>query len=235
MGVLYLPIKRGRRAVRSYYTAFPLTENPLSEGGAWLSGRRITNQWEDMRTTPGLAFSNGVQLSPPFNDAIALLNGSWSADQMAFGHARTVNQQAFNQEVSFHLRCTFSSKTTLVNPAGYEILFRCSGASGWYTDIVRWNGPVDDFDILIHTTSGPGVANHDLLSATAIGSTIKAYVNNVLVNTWDTAGDSAPVSGAGPARYVSGAPGLGTFQHGQTTGTLADFGFEDFGAQELAA
>lgn len=230
----YLPTTRGRRVGHSYSTAFPLTENPISEGGTWLSGRRVTGAWEDVRTTPGLAFANGVQASPPFNDAIAILNGSWGADQRAGGHCRTVNQQAgFNQEVSFHLREAFGSKTTATGPVGYEILFKCFNNSNWYTDIVRWNGPVDDFDILIHTTSGPGLSDKDYLEAVMIGPVIKAYVNRVLVNTWDTTSDSAPVSGAGPARYLSGAPGMGMFQHGQTTTTLPDFGFYDFDANEL--
>lgn len=237
MGVLYLPMRRGRRVVRSYYTAFPLTENPISEGGTWLSGAQVGSLFNDVRTTPGLAFGGGVSPSPPFNDPIALLNGSWGPNQLAFGHCKTVNQQAgFNQEVAFHLRMKFGSRTGLVAPCGYEILFKCFNNSNWYTDIVRWNGPVsgDDFDILIHTTSGPGLTDHDFLLATAIGPVISAYVNGVLVNSWDTTSDAAPVSGIGPARYLTGAPGLGMFQHGATTGTLPDFGFYDFGAEEVA-
>lgn len=230
MSTYYLQTTRGRRVVRSYSTAFPLTENPISEGGTWLSGGTVTGAWQDVRTTPGLAFAAGVCASPPYNDPIALLNGSWAADQQAFAHVRTVNQQAgFNQEVECHLRAELKANRAW----GYEILWKCFNNSNWYTDIVRWNGFPDDFDILVHTTSGPGLANGDLVCARMVGSVITAYVNGVLVNSHDTAGDSAPVSGGGPARYVSGAPGLGFFQHGATTVTLPDFGFIDFSANEL--
>lgn len=230
---IYLPTTRGRRVVRSYSTAFPLTENPISEGGAWISGG-VSGYYNDVRTTPGLAFGGGISPSPPFNDPIALLNGSWGNDQLAAGHCRTVNQQAgFNQEVAFHLRMKFGSKSTLSMPCGYEILFKCFNNTNWYTDVVRWNGPAEDFDILVHTTSGPGLSDHDFLMATAIGSVITAYVNGVVVNAYDTASDTAPASGLGPARYLSGQPGIGMFQHGQTTATLPDFGFYDFSACEL--
>lgn len=210
---------------RVYFTRFLATENPISEGGAWISGA-LTGNWQDVRTTPGLAFGVGVCASPPYNDPIALLTGPWTPDQLAYGKVRTVNQQNFNQECAFHLRASMS----LGLARGYEILFRMSGSVGWYTDVVRWNGGTDDFDILRHETTGPGVANGDILMAKAVGSVITAYVNGVSVNSYDTSGDSVPVSGAGPARYTGGAPGIGFFQHGQTTATLPDFGFQDFTA-----
>ena len=39
-----------------YTTNFPLTANPISEGGAWLSGKAAGLDWTDVRTTPGKAF-----------------------------------------------------------------------------------------------------------------------------------------------------------------------------------
>jgi hypothetical protein len=39
----------------SYSTNFPLTENPISEGGKWLTGKRDGIDWNDFRTTNGRA------------------------------------------------------------------------------------------------------------------------------------------------------------------------------------
>jgi hypothetical protein len=36
----------------TYTTSFPVTENPISEGGKWISGRAVGLDWTDVRTTP---------------------------------------------------------------------------------------------------------------------------------------------------------------------------------------
>lgn len=226
------------RPAAIYSTAFPLTENPISEGSKWLNGLDAGINWLNFRTTPGLAFGTDVSPSPPFNDPTAILApsvGSFSGNQYARAFVRTINQQAFNQEVALRLRCTVDTVRGMIQ--GYEVLFRCCGASGWYTDIVRWDGgsAADGFTILIHTTSGPGIANGDLIEATAVGTVIKAFVNGVLVNTWDTANDAVPVFGLGSRLYCSGSPGIGCFQHGQTTATLPDFGLTYFAATNLSS
>jgi hypothetical protein len=225
----YIPTSRGRRVVHSYSTAFPGTENPLLQNGTWLNGLRDGLDWLDLRMTPGLAFATGVSPSPPYNDPTAIVNGSWSPNQEAFGHVRTVNQQAFNQEIELRLRTSIRAHSI----SGYEILFRLSGSSGWYTDIVRWNGPLNDFDALAHVTTGPGVQNGDFILARISGDIISVYINGALVNSHDISTDTTPASGAGPAKYTNGSPGMGCFQHGQTTATLPDFGWTDWTGQDL--
>ncbi len=39
--------------VRSYRTCFPADENPISEGGIWLNGRRDGIDWADVLTSHG--------------------------------------------------------------------------------------------------------------------------------------------------------------------------------------
>jgi hypothetical protein len=204
----------------------------MSEGGAWLTGAQDGLDWGDVLTTPGYAGGTIISPSPPYSDPTALLQrmGGWANNQAAFAHVKNTTKQAgFNQEVAFRLRSSLAPHRS----DGYEALFRCFDGGGWYTDVVRWNGPLNDFDVLIHTTTGPGIFTGDLVGATIVGTVIKAFINGVVVNSWDTSGDAAPVSGAGPARYASGNPGMGFFQHGQTSATLADFGFTDFSAQDL--
>lgn len=220
--------------VRSYSTALPLTEPIISEGGIWTNGARDGVDWGDVTTTPGYMGGTIVSPSPPYSDNTALLQrmGGWGNNQLAYARVKNaVKQAGFNQEVALRLRSSISPGRN----DGYEALFRCFDGGGWYTEIVRWNGPISDFTSLaLVTTGSPGIFTGDIVSATAIGSVIVAYVNGVVVNTWDTASDSAPVSGAGPARYLSGSPGAGFFQHGQTTATLPDFGFTRFSAQDAA-
>src|SRR5215813_11451279 len=43
----------------SYSTTFPLTENPISEGGSWTNGGATGLDWANVQTTPGLSFGTG--------------------------------------------------------------------------------------------------------------------------------------------------------------------------------
>src|SRR6185312_4061031 len=71
----------GPGATRSYTTTFPLTENPISEGGNWIDGQTDGLDWHDMSTTPGLAI--GHQSGSSYTDGTALLTGSWGPTQTA--------------------------------------------------------------------------------------------------------------------------------------------------------
>lgn len=222
--------------VRSYSTVFdlqsnPLSETPISEGGVWISaGARTAQTWLDVKMLPNLACAAGVSPSPPYNDPTAIVNGPWAANQRAGGVVFMATEESgFNQEVELRLRTTIQPTRI----SGYEMLFRCFNSSNWYTDIVRWNGPLNDFDVLEHQTSGPGLTNGSVIEATIIGDLIKVYVNGQLVNSHDISGDSSPVSGLGPAKYISGSVGMGMFQHGQTVATLPNFGLSSFNANDL--
>ena len=78
----------------SYSTNFPLTENPISENGRWINGKAVGLDWSDVSTTGG--FARGQQTpdgggSKNFNDATALLAGSWGPDQTAQAVVRNVS------------------------------------------------------------------------------------------------------------------------------------------------
>lgn len=198
----------------TYTTNFPLSENPISEGGNWINGETAGLDWKNVSTTPGLAI--GTQTgSDQYADSTALLSGTWGPNQSAQATVYTVNQnQNFFEEVEIRLRSAISAHSN----TGYEILFRCVTGSSAYVQIVRWNGPRSDFTILTGVT-GPGLRNGDVVKATVMGSVITAYINDT------------PVLQATDGTYPNGNPGIGFYLEG-ATGVNGDFGFRNFSATD---
>jgi hypothetical protein len=201
---------------RPYITNFPLSQNPISEGGNWINGQTVGLDWANVQTTPGLAF--GTQSgSALYNDSTALLAGSWGADQTAQGTVYSVQQtDSSYEEVELRLRSALSAHSA----TGYEINFRCSKTSHAYAQIVKWNGPPANFSFLITGTGSQyGVANGDVVKATIVDNLITAYINGVQVlQTSDST-------------YSGGAPGVGFYLSG-STGINSNFGFTNFTASD---
>jgi hypothetical protein len=205
---------------RIYTTRFPLTENPISEGGQWVNGRQEGLDWADICTRAGFAYgteSGVAQGAARYDDSTALLTGVWGPDQMAQATVRAVNpNEKIYEEVELRLRSALSAHKA----TGYEILFRCLKTDNAYAEIVRWNGPLGDFTYLIQARGMQyGVADGDVVKATIIGNVITAYINGVQVlqATDDT--------------YASGSPGIGFFLEG-ASGMNADYGFTEFMASD---
>ena len=202
---------------RSYTTAFPLTENPISEGGSWINGQTTGLDWHDMSTTPGLAI--GHQSGSSYTDGTALLTGSWGPNQTVEAVVHAVNpKDSCYQEVELRLRSTLTPHSC----TGYEISFKATKTSGAYLIIVRWNGPVGDFSYLVNTSGAQyGVTEGDVVKATIVGNVIAAYLNGVEVGT------------ATDATYATGSPGMGmNLETGDASclGTNGDYGFTHFTA-----
>jgi hypothetical protein len=213
------PVGSGRTP-RIYTTRFPLTENPLSEGGQWENGRADGLDWADVRTTAGFASgteSGTGQGAARYDDSTALLTGLWGPDQMAEATVRTVNQnEKVFEEVELRLRSSLSPHQA----TGYEILFRCLKTDSAYAEIVRWNGPLGDFTYLNRARgSRYGVADGDVVKATIVGNVITAYINGeqILQATDDT--------------YATGSPGIGFYLEG-ASGLNGDYGFTSFRASD---
>ncbi len=69
---------------RIYTTRLPLAENPMSEGGKWVNGRREGLDWADVRTRGGFACgtqSGTAQGAARYDDSTALLPGRWPASR----------------------------------------------------------------------------------------------------------------------------------------------------------
>src|SRR5262249_39631551 len=147
---------------------FPFTQNPLSDGGKWLNGAANGVDWGNVQATPGLAFGTVVSLGPPYNDSTAVLAGSWPSDQTAQATVHTVNQNSnIYEEVELRLRTAITAHSI----TGYEFNYRCTADGSQYVQIVRWEGPLNQFTYL-DSRGGPGLHNGDVVKATAKGSTL---------------------------------------------------------------
>lgn len=208
--------------VRSYRTEFPLVENPISEGGAWLNGRKDGIDWIDVVSAGGYAHGEVSRmtvaerrveqgnLAPQddaaapvgdYDDPTAALSGSWGANQVAKAtvYCRNPTDQYF-QEVQIRLRTTIEPEWC----SGYEVFWRCLKSEVAYAEIVRWNGKIGDWISLArHEGLAYGVEHGDVVEATIIGDVIKGYINGreVITVTDDVVKEGAP--GVGFNFFVS--------------------------------
>jgi hypothetical protein len=220
----------GRTPVRSHRTQFELDEDPISEGGLWLNGRKDGIDWIDVVTKDGVAYGavtrmgvaerraeqgnldEGVVHEGDYDDPTAVLGGSWGADQHARGIVFSRNQtEEYFQEVELRLR----SSITPHSCSGYEVFWRCLKTGEAYAEIVRWNGPIADFTSLARKV-GPefGVQDGDVVEATVVGNVLRSFVNGV------------EVLSATDDVFSGGSPGIGfNFGVGDTN---VDHGFRSF-------
>lgn len=177
--------------VHTYTTNFPLKENPISEGGRWMSGKAVGIDWGDISTTPGLAIGHAGP--KPFADATALLNGTWGPTQTA--EAVVYSKAVYRYpEVSLRLRSSLSSHRC----TGYEISNSLRKGKSAYLIIVRWNGPLANFTYLVQVGGAKySVTTGDVVKATIVGNVITAYKNGL------------PLARVTDNTYSTGSPGFG--------------------------
>ena len=207
----------------TYTTNFPLTENPISEGGRWINGAAAGLDWADIRTTPGLAFGtqpgNSVGTAV-YSDSTAILSGTWGPTQTAQATISVLNASGSSnqyEEVEVRLRTSITAHSI----TGYEI--NCSvstNPANFYLQIVRWNGSLGSFTQL--NGLNQHCVNGDVLKATISGSTITAYLNGVQV--------LQAIDGT----FTGGSPGIGLFVQG-VTGVNGNFGLSSFTATDGTA
>jgi hypothetical protein len=212
----------------SYATSFVSAEQPLSEAGKWISGRATGLDWADIRTGIGLAYgteSGKGQGDEAYDDSTALLTGDWGPDQTVEAEVHSINPNDHDfEEVELRVRSSLSSH----NATGYEVLFRCSKTANAYASIVRWDGQLGRFTYLSQK-KGPeyGVADGDIVKATAVGNVITGYINGV------------EVIRATDNTYAHGSPGMGfwykrssskRFWLGKSAVVDMDCGFRRFAA-----
>ena len=204
----------GAEAIAATYTTnFPLTENPISEGGHWINGLINGIDWADVATTPGRAFGTQTGIGPNFADSTALLTGSWGPTQtvQAVVYIASGDSTTF-EEVELRLRSSLSAHSC----TGYEVNFSVKPDNP-YCQIVRWNGPLGDFTLL--DARSVGVVNGDVVKATAVGSTITCYINNTAIFS------------VNDTTYPSGNPGMGFYlQDG--LGPPFNYGFSSYTASD---
>jgi hypothetical protein len=107
-------------AARTYSASFKATENPISEGGAWINGAAVGLDWCNVQTGAGLVW--GVGPCPTeYGDPTAILAGAWGPNQ-------TVQATAHIVEINFG-----------VSHAYVEIV-RWNGPLANFTYLERVNG-----------------------------------------------------------------------------------------------
>jgi hypothetical protein len=197
-----------------YSTTFPLTENPISEGGNWVNGGTTGLDWSNVQTIGAVkAWGTQVPSGGGFNDSIAVLTGTWGSNQAAQGISAI--QPSATNEIEVILHGTITAHSAQL----YE--FNCSLG---YQEIVKWLGPLGSFTVMAHNGS-VSCPSGSVFKATAVtnanGSvTLTAYINGTQVN--QVTDSSSP--------YTAGSPGIG-FWIG-SGGNNNNAGISSFSAQD---
>ena len=219
VGCLLLCGAGGDLMARTYTTNFPLTENPVSEGGNWIGGATTGLDWRDVMTTNNTAIGTETSLSE-YDDSTAILTGVWGSNQTVTATVYVTNQpnsaSGIFEELELRLRSSLSAHSC----TGYEINFSARSDTSAYSQIVRWNGPLGKFT-LINGNSGSGYILHsgDTVRATITNSTITVFINGIyMYQGTDT-------------NYLSGNPGMGFYLYG-TNGLNGDYGFTSYTATD---
>lgn len=189
---------------KHYFTAFPLTEDPISEGGRWNNQGAATGGWTVVQTTPGLAFSTNTLGGTA--DSYAYLTGFGNDYQITattFRDPSVVDGQDFENEL--HIRMTDNA----TNVFTYEFLTSPSVGGAGY-QFVKWEGPNGSFTDLTSNVTDSGLAhgtpqNGDVYSIRVQGKNVIAWVNRQKMFTYVLGSGALETS----SPYTTGNPGLG--------------------------
>ena len=210
-------------ATGSYSTNFPATENPLSEGGRWVTGKTTGLKWNNPASASGKVYATVAsgQSGSRYDDTIAHLSKSfqtYAANQFAEGTVYAVSGYSANHEVELLLRFSISSE----NAHGYEVLRGLTG----YLAVVRWNGSRGNYTALYDPGRGsvPVPRDGDVLRAEIRGNIVTVKINGDTVATVD-------VTRKGGTVWSSGQPGIGFWP--VDGATPRNLGYKSFRAGNL--
>ena len=216
----------------TYTTNFPLSENPISDGGRWVNGGIFGKT--DVQTAPGKAYGTMVSFNgSQFIDSCACLSG--------FGPNHEVlctisNSGAVNGlEVEILLRADITSAHVFL----YEL--DCVYADGGI-HLVRWDmtkANPNSYTVLrkSHTVlrkllgGEAPFSDGDQVYAKIVGTLVTCRYKRVGEGafsdlfTYDTAHD--------PVRYSSGNPGIGFWNETGSASNQSKFAWSDFIANTL--
>jgi hypothetical protein len=234
LGVLFafLPfLANGQSLMGTYTTNFPLTENPISEGGNWIGGQSAGNNlWGNIRTNGTMAY--GVSEPTQYGDPTAILVGSWGANQTAQATIKinTTPSGTCCHEAEVRLRTTINATNHTIT--GYEVY--CSvNSSNPYCHIASWGGPAGAW---VNMESSPPhiyLRNGDILKATVTGTnpvTITAYLNGTQIMSVQDSGNFTFSDGKKYGPWTSGKPGIGFYNNQNTNWNY--FGISSFAASD---
>lgn len=213
------------RASPSFFTDFTTDENPLSEAGVW-NAKPVPTVWTNaVKKLGGVAIDAGAATS--FNDAVAVLVGSWNAHQRVTCTISVAGAFA-TSEVEIHLRFSFNSTQIFAYevdcvPSGVAIE-KWTGTQGSVFNLPLTNGTTGSYVGSVQPSSGDqfqaeitdsgGVATIKVWQIVSGASTLIAQAD-----------DSLAISGT--AIHTTGNPGIG-FDNGN-----GNVGWTDFLSERL--
>lgn len=193
-------------ASSSFPTTWPLTENPISQGGIWTQGGTVGLDWQNTRSNggaPGIAY--GVGPSAGFDDCIATVQGQGLSTTKHYSEIRIVRVGGYTPPSSHETNGLCGFTISANSAKGYEIINPFNSN----VQPVRWNGGLGNFDTTVFTLlSGSSYVAVDgdviknVFDSTSGSPVITVFVNGVQQIQWTdtTAG-----------KILSGFPGMGFF------------------------
>lgn len=197
-------------ATSSFTTTFPVTENPISESGAWVHN---ATSWQRIQTTGGNAIA--AAYTENYDDAYAYL-ANWAGNDYEI--IATIYFPSGNPgETELLVRLTDTASTVTC----YECLYNAVGS--W--QIVRWNGAMTDFTV-VAGGSCPTGSNGNQIRATVVGTALNFYWRANSGASWTSIGSYGSVN------LATGKPGVGLYVHA-SSGNRTTVGFQDFTVNSL--
>ena len=187
---------------QTYSTNFALTENPMSEGGAWV---KASNVWQDLQTIGGAVIAKNYVTEGLYDDAYRYLGGFPSNNYSVVAEIYYPTKSALGGEVEILLRVTDGPNFIKC----YEFLFN-TGAGSW--QLVRWNGPMKDITVIHPGGTLPTASQTAQIRADIVGSNIKLYWRASSSNSWTLLNGSG---GTNDGTHATGKPGIGIYVHAE--------------------
>jgi hypothetical protein len=212
--------------VATYTTNFPLTENPMSEGGRWTDGGIFGKT--NVQTSPGKAYGTMIGFDHVnFIDSCACLSGFGPNHEIMGTISNSGGFSGYSLEVELHLRSEIAADHIHL----YEIDCVWGGPG---IALVRWDMTTanpNNFTYLRLMSPGEvPFADGDQIYGSIVGSVItvkykRAGGTLATLFTHDTAGDSV--------RYTTGNPGIGFWNESGNASIVSDFAFSSITANTL--
>lgn len=198
-----------------FSTAFPATENPISQSGAWVLGLADGKDWTDPKTTGGQCVASTVPTPFRYSDDIAHIKTTtklFTANQFAQGVVYIapgyVAGGGFHEIellTRFFIRPDPSTGNAHGLASGYESSLGIDSSGLPYAFIARWNGQVTDFTSLIDPHGGLGSYTNaptfpvmnDVVRVEIVGTTITLKQNGTVILTATDSTFSSGQAGVG--------------------------------------
>lgn len=206
-----------------YSTTFGSTEDPISEGGAWV--KNASNQWAQVRTIGGNALgSQGIAPNSgnDFNDSYTINYAkSWGSDyELDAIIFRDPSISTANHEVELNGRFVDDADSV----RGYEVLLNKDGA----IQAFRWNDAFGSFSPTLTPTGS------DSVGSVPDGARFKVRYQGDTISVYYSSDGSEPtlrctfnINEVGSPKYNDGNPAIAFFCRPAADGSNpAHFGFK---------